>query len=99
MTTASSSPPLLTVSTPASLRNVYLRRLERLVRLRRRHARELNQRGLRLLDRAVFAAYCACRDIGIESEARAALRNAPAAQDLAPTPQPPAAYQPARADC
>jgi hypothetical protein len=55
---------------PAVLRHVYLRRLERLVRLRRVHEEELNERGIRLLDHAIFAAYCDCRAVGAEREAR-----------------------------
>lgn len=47
-----------------SLRGVYLRRLRRLVRLRRQHSQDLNQQGLRLLDRSIFASYCDCRDAG-----------------------------------
>ena len=78
MAMAASSPQInLTVSPGSSLRRVYLRRLERLQRLRGKHARELNPRGLRLLDHALFAAYCACRDIGIEAEARSTLRSGP----------------------
>jgi|SRR3972149_9855163 len=53
-----------------SLRRVYLQRLERLQRLRRQHEQELNGQGIRLLNRSVFAAYCACRDAGAEDEAR-----------------------------
>ena len=55
---------------------VYLRRLERLLGLRRKHELELNRQGLRLLDRAIFAAYCACRDAGVEETARDVLRDA-----------------------
>jgi hypothetical protein len=61
---------------PASLRAVYLQRLQRLLRLRRQHQQELNKQGLRLLDRSLFAAYCACRDAGAEVEARAILTKA-----------------------
>jgi len=61
---------------PASLRAVYLQRLQRLLRLRRKHEQELNRQGLRLLDRSLFAAYCACRDVGAQDEARAILTKA-----------------------
>lgn len=60
----------------ASLRGVYLQRLQRLQRLRHEHEQELNRQGLRLLDRSVFAAYCACRDAGAAEEARKILRKA-----------------------
>ena len=53
-----------------SLRGVYLRRLRRMVRLRHQHSQDLNQQGLRLLDRSIFAAYCDCRDAGAGHKAR-----------------------------
>lgn len=59
-----------------SMRELYLQRLRRLQRLRQLHEPELNRQGLRLLDRALFAAYCECRDIGAEEEARATLGGA-----------------------
>ncbi|MEX2158176.1 MAG: hypothetical protein WEB04_02120 [Dehalococcoidia bacterium] len=73
MASITPSPP--TILGPSSLRVVYLQRLQRLLRLRREHEQELNQQGLRLLDRSLFAAYCACRDAGAEEEARAILRR------------------------
>lgn len=53
----------------ASLRGVYLSRLERLVKLRSQHKQELNGRGILLLDRSIFSAYYACRNNGVRSEA------------------------------
>jgi hypothetical protein len=64
-----------TMSRPESLRAVYLKRLERLQQLRRQHELDLNKEGLRLLDRSLFAAYCACRDAGAEAEARRILNQ------------------------
>ena len=61
---------------PEQLRNVYVGRMERLLRLRSEHAEELNGQGLRLLDRAIFAAYCACREAGVEHEAKNILHDA-----------------------
>ncbi|OGO51282.1 MAG: hypothetical protein A2148_00315 [Chloroflexi bacterium RBG_16_68_14] len=61
---------------PASLREVYLRRLRRLLRLRHQHEQELNRQGIRLLNHSVFAAYCDCRAIGVGEEARQILRQA-----------------------
>ncbi|MBF6599915.1 MAG: hypothetical protein IVW36_05340, partial [Dehalococcoidia bacterium] len=49
---------------PEQLKDGYLNRLRRLLRLRRDHFEELNDAGLRLLDRSIFAAYCDCLDIG-----------------------------------
>ncbi len=91
-------------SNPASRRVIYLERLERLLDLRRQHEQELNQQGLRLLDHSVFAAYCDCRDVGCEEEAKAVLRKPrppaelPAAQldldELKPGPLPAVSPQP-----
>ncbi|MEX0786595.1 MAG: hypothetical protein WD939_08170 [Dehalococcoidia bacterium] len=76
METTHIAEPIITESDPDSLRSVYLQRLERLLGLRRKHEVELNRQGLRLLDRAIFAAYCACRDVGVEETARDVLRVA-----------------------
>jgi hypothetical protein len=76
METTPSAAVTLNDSDPAALRDVYLGRLERLLTLRQKHELELNRQGLRLLDRAIFAAFCACRDAGIEEPARAVLRDA-----------------------
>ena len=64
------------VAQTAPLRDVYLRRLQRLVRLRSQHERDLNSHGIRLLDRSIFAAYYECRDAGIAQEARQVLHEA-----------------------
>ncbi len=59
----------------ASLRDVYLSRLERLVKLRSQHKQELNGRGILLLDRSIFSAYYACRNSGVRSEAGRILQD------------------------
>ena len=71
-----SAAPAIRDSSPDSLRVVYTKRLRRLLRLRHDHEDELNGQGLRLLDKAIFAAYCACRDVGAETKAREVLRTA-----------------------
>lgn len=76
METTNTAEAIITESDPDALRSVYLQRLERLLGLRRKHEVELNRQGLRLLDRAIFAAYCACRDAGVEDTARDVLRVA-----------------------
>jgi hypothetical protein len=86
METASFVQVPLTVSTLAAQRRVYLQRLERLQRLRLQHESALNPRGIRLLDRSVFAAYCACRDIGAEQEARQILRSVVSDETTPPPP-------------
>ncbi len=60
---------------PDQLREGYLNRLRRLLRLRRDHFDELNEQGLRLLDRSIFAAYCDCLDIGQGEAARNVLKD------------------------
>ena len=60
---------------PEQLRDGYLNRLRRLLRLRRDHFEELNEQGLRLLDRSIFAAYCDCIDIGQGEAARQVLKD------------------------
>ena len=62
-------------ATPDDLRDGYLNRLRRLLRLRRDHFDELNEQGLRLLDRSIFAAYCDCIDIGQGDAAKAVLKD------------------------
>ena len=67
--------PKITGASPDQLRDGYLNRLRRLLRLRRDHFEELNDQGLRLLDRSIFAAYCDCIDIGQGEAARAVLKD------------------------
>ena len=64
-----------TRATNVQLRDGYLNRLHRLLRLRRDHYDELNEQGLRLLDRSIFAAYCDCLDIGEAKAAREVLKD------------------------
>lgn len=60
---------------PEQLSEGYLSRLRRLLRLRRDHFEELNEQGLRLLDRSIFAAYCDCIDIGQGEAAKGVLKD------------------------
>jgi hypothetical protein len=62
-------------ATSAQLKDGYLSRLRRLLRLRRDHFEELNDQGLRLLDRSIFAAYCDCLDIGEGDAAKDVLKD------------------------
>lgn len=62
-------------ATVPQLREGYISRLRRLLRLRRDHFEELNDQGLRLLDRSIFAAYCDCLDIGEGEAARGVLKD------------------------
>ena len=61
---------------PSALRGAYLERLRRLLELRQRHVDELNDQGLRLVDRSIFAAYLDCAEAGGGSEARTVLEQA-----------------------
>ncbi len=47
---------------------LFIRRLERLVRLRREYSEDLNPLGLRLLDRAINATYKDLVDFGAKAE-------------------------------
>ena len=69
------SAPEIARATPEQLRDGYLNRLRRLLRLRRDHFDELNEQGLRLLDRSIFAAYCDCIDIGQGDAAKSVLKD------------------------
>jgi hypothetical protein len=67
--------PAIAQATSDQLREGYLQRLRRLLRLRRDHFDELNDQGLRLLDRSIFAAYCDCIDIGQGDAAKSVLKD------------------------
>jgi hypothetical protein len=47
---------------------LFVRRLERLIRLRRDYSEDLNPLGLRLLDRAIHSTYQDCIDYGARDE-------------------------------
>ena len=52
-------------------RAIFLKRLERLIRMRRDYREDLNPLGLRLLDRAIEATFEDCVDFGGGRAARA----------------------------
>ena len=56
----------------------FLRRLNRLLRLRQEQAPELNGDGVRLIDRAIYAPYCDASDVGVAEEAQNLLHRLPA---------------------
>jgi hypothetical protein len=58
-------------------RTVFIRRLERLMRLRRDYLDDLNPLGLRLLDRALYATYRDCLDYGATQEANEIMAKHP----------------------
>jgi hypothetical protein len=48
----------------------FLRRLNRLLRLRADQSAQLNEDGVRLIDRAVYSTYCDAVDLGVAEEAQ-----------------------------
>ena len=48
----------------------FLRRLNRLLRLRAEQAVQLNDDGVRLIDRAIYSTYCDAVDLGVMEEAQ-----------------------------
>lgn len=70
----SSSPMESTLSlTPLQLH--FLRRLNRLLRLRSEQVVQLNGEGVRLIDRGIYSTYCDLRDLGVGNEAQKALQR------------------------
>jgi hypothetical protein len=59
----------------SSLQLHFLRRLNRLLRLRRQQRAQLKPDGLRLVDRAIFAAYRDCAAAGVSAEAQEVLQS------------------------
>lgn len=53
----------------------FLRRLDRLLRLRGEQSGQLNEDGLRLIDRAIYSTYCDAADLGITAEAQKLLHR------------------------
>jgi hypothetical protein len=58
-------------------KDVFVRRLRRLMRLRRDYLDDLNPLGLRLLDRALYATYRDCLDYGAGREANEIMAEHP----------------------
>jgi hypothetical protein len=63
----------------AEAKAVYVRRLERLMRLRRDYIDDLNPLGLRLVDRALYATYRDCLEFGAGREANGIMAKHPVA--------------------
>ena len=53
----------------------FLRRLNRLLRMRSDQAVEVNTEGLRLIDRAIYSTYCDTVDLGVGAEAQKLLHR------------------------
>jgi len=52
-----------------------LRRLHRLLRLRGEQSGQLNEEGVRLIDRAIYSTYCDAVDLGVMDEAQKLLHR------------------------
>ena len=61
----------------SDLQGHYVTRLRRLLRLRQEHLSDLNQEGVWLLDRSIFATYCDCVAAGGGLAAQEILRSLP----------------------
>src|SRR3989344_2159383 len=76
MVVATSAELTLRVSGPAEMGEMSLWRLERFLRLKSEHEKELNLQGKRLLDRMVFSAFCSLSEaIGREEAVRVLKRE------------------------
>jgi hypothetical protein len=53
----------------------FLKRLNRLLRLRAEQAGQLNAEGVRLIDRAIYCTYCDCADVGVLEDAQQLLHR------------------------
>ncbi|MEO6197440.1 MAG: hypothetical protein ABIP58_04945 [Dehalococcoidia bacterium] len=53
----------------------FLRRLNRLLRLRVDQSTDLNGEGLRLIDRTIYSTYCDAVDLGVPAEAQALVQR------------------------
>jgi hypothetical protein len=63
--------------THSATTTTFVRRLERLIRLRREYSQDLNPLGLRLLDRSIHATYKDCIDFGAAEQAEDLLAQHP----------------------
>ena len=57
------------------LQQHFLQRLNRLLRLRGDQSGELNEGGLRLIDRTIYSTYCDAVDLGVTDEAQKMLHK------------------------
>jgi hypothetical protein len=57
------------------LQTHFLRRLNRLLRLRAEQSAEINGDGLHLIDRAIYSTYCDAVDLGVPAEAQALVQR------------------------
>ena len=60
---------------PSALQDACLARMRRLLRLRFSHREDLNEQGLWLLDRSIFATYRDCVELGVGYVAQEIIRR------------------------
>jgi hypothetical protein len=69
------SPTKESESSFSPLQRHFLGRLHRLLSLRAEQAGQLNEEGLLLIDRTIYATYCDAVDLGVANEAQQLLRR------------------------
>ena len=69
------SPAEESESSYSQLQLHFLRRLNRLLRLRGEQAAQLNDDGVRLIDRAIYSTYCDAVDLSVAGEAQRLLHR------------------------
>ena len=57
------------------LQGHFLSQLARMLRLRSEQSSQLNEEGVRLIDRAIYSTYCDAVDIGVADEAQSLLHT------------------------
>ena len=62
----------------------FLQRLNRLLKLRSEQSGQLNEDGLRLMDRTIYATYCDAVDVGVTEEAQGLLHRPTAVPTAGP---------------
>ncbi|MEO8457673.1 MAG: hypothetical protein ABI559_07675 [Chloroflexota bacterium] len=69
------------------LQRHFVGRLGRMLRLRSEQAGQLNEEGVRLIDRAIYSTYCDAVDLGVSNEAQSLLHKhaVPAGHDENPS--------------
>ncbi len=60
----------------AALQQMYLRRLQRLLEIRKSYEGQLNFEGMRLIDKSIYSTYCDCLAVNSLEAAQEVLRRA-----------------------
>lgn len=73
------SPTKGSESSLSPMQSHFIQRLGRLLKLRNEQSGQLNEDGLRLIDRTIYATYCDAVDVGVTEEAQRLLQRSAAA--------------------